>query len=203
VLILDPVPTPPIVGRPWSKSCPPAAKIRNLSELENEIVNPRVIAALREASSLLSGHGVRHATIGALAVGVHGWPRATRDVDLLVAPEAFLKARDGSQTPRVPLVETIDGVGIDYLPIEVAGDFLLAAFDEALINEGVPIAQVEVVIVTKLLRLLTRDQADVVELMKSGLVDETKVRGYLGLHTPMLTPRFDRLCEQAKAELAR
>jgi hypothetical protein len=201
VLILDPVPTPLIVGRTWSRSRSPVPKIRSLSELE--IDNPRVVRALREASSRLAAHGVRHLTIGALAVGVHGWPRTTSDVDLLVAPEAFNKSRDGSRTPRVPLVETIDDVGIDYLPIEVAGEFLLSAFDEALIIEGVPIAPVEVVIVTKLLRLLTRDQADVVELMKGGLVDEAKVRAYLDAHTPMLTPRFDRLCEQAQAELAR
>jgi hypothetical protein len=33
--------------------------------------------------------GVPHALIGGLAVGVHGHPRATKDVDFLVGNEAF------------------------------------------------------------------------------------------------------------------
>ncbi len=76
-------------------------KIRTLSELEDTAVNPRVIRALREASAQLSAAGVRHVAIGALAVGVHGWPRATSDVDLLLAPEAWNRGPDGFQTPRI------------------------------------------------------------------------------------------------------
>lgn len=177
-------------------------RIRTLTELETTAVNPRVIAALREASRMLRDAGVRHAAIGALAVGVHGWPRATADVDLLVAPEAWDTAPDGTQTPRVPLPEAFAGVSVDYLPIDVAGDFLLAAFDHALVTEDVPIAPIEVVILTKL-RLAMRDQADVVELLKTGLVDAGVVRAYLDAHAPMLTTRFDALCAQAKAELDR
>lgn len=65
---------------------------------------------------------------------------------------------------------------------------------------GVPIAPVEVVIVTKLIRFAMRDMADIVELVKAG-VDEASVRAYLDEHTPMLTSPFDRLCEQAKREV--
>lgn len=184
-------------------SPPPPARRRSLSELEATAVNPRVIAALREASRRLSAAGIRHATIGALGVGVHGWPRATSDVDLLLAPEAWEPHPDGSQTPRVELPESIEGVGIDYLPIDVAGEFLLAAFDNALVSEGVPVAPLEVVIVTKLIRLVMRDQADIVELVKSGLVDEPAICRYLDQNTPMLTSRFRALAEQAARELGR
>lgn len=184
-------------------SPPQPSRRRSLSELETGAVHPKVVAALREASRRLSSLGIRHATIGALAVGVHGWPRATGDVDLLLAPEAWLAHADGSQTPRVELVESIEGVGIDYLPIDVAGEFLLAAFDRALVSEGVPVAPVEVVIVTKLIRLAMRDQADIVELVKSGLVDEPAVCRYLDEHAPMLTSRFRALAEQAARERER
>lgn len=181
----------------------PPAQRRTLSELEAGAINPRVIAALREASRRLTAAGIRHVTIGALAVGVHGWPRATGDVDLLLAPEAWDTHADGSHRPRVELVESIGGVGIDYLPVDVAGEFLLAAFDGALVSEGVPVAPIEVVIVTKLIRLAMRDQADIVELLKSGLVDEPAVCGYLDQHAPMLTSRFRALSEQAARERER
>src|SRR5438094_2308746 len=153
VLILEPAKTPRFVGRTWNGARPVEAHVRTLAELETTAVHPRVVGALREVSRRLTALGIRHVTIGALAVGVHGWPRATSDVDLLVGPEAWHAAPDGTQTPRVPLPESIDGVGIDYLPIDVAGDFLLAAFDDALVSDSVPIAPIEAVVVTTLIRL--------------------------------------------------
>ncbi|HEY2369937.1 MAG TPA: hypothetical protein VGH87_26235 [Polyangiaceae bacterium] len=190
VLILERVATPRFVGRPWTRAKMIAGRRRNLTELEATAINPAVIAALREASRRLTAQGVRHLVIGALAVGAHGWPRATRDVDLLVAPEAW-----------DTLVDSIGGVDIDYLPVDVAGDFLLASFAAPFVSEDVPIAPMEVVIITKLLRLAMRDQADVVELVKAGVVDLDAVRAYLDTNAPMLTSRFDALVEQARREL--
>jgi len=57
--------------------------------LLEHVVAPRVLAAMRSASRALSSLGVRHAVAGGLAVGAHGYPRNTRDVDLLVGDEAF------------------------------------------------------------------------------------------------------------------
>jgi hypothetical protein len=141
--------------------------------------------------------------IGAIAVGVHGWPRATRDVDLLLGPEAWDVAADGTRTPRIELPEVIDGVEIDYLATDVAGDFLLDAFDCALMSDGIPVAPIEAVIVTKLIRLAMRDQADVVELVKTRLFDPAVVEAYLDANAPMLTSRFRALVEQAQSELDR
>lgn len=201
VLILGRVATPRFVGRPWQRTKSMAGKRRTLTELEATAINPTVIRTLRDASRRLTDQGVRHLTIGALAVGVHGWPRATSDVDLLVAPEAWNTAADGTQTARVSLVDNIGGVDVDYLPIDVAGDFLLASFAAPLVIEDVPIAPMEVVILTKLLRLAMRDQADVVELVKAGVVDVDVVRSYLDTNAPMLTSRFDALVAQAQREL--
>lgn len=61
----------------------------------------------------------------------------------------------------------------------------------------------EVVILTKLIRLATRDQADIVELVKTGLTDVARTQRYLAEHAPMLTGRFGALVEQAAAERAR
>ena len=202
MLILQPVETPPFVGKPIKMNAPPP-KVLSLSELEQTAVKSSVVAALREVSRRLTLQQVRHGVLGAIAVGIHGWPRATRDVDVLLAPEAWHRAADGSLTQRVELPEQIDGVQIDYLPIDVAGDFLLESFDRVLVTEGVPIAPVEVVIITKLIRLAMRDQADIVELLKAALFDASTVEAYLETHAPMLTRRFQELREQAAREIER
>lgn len=182
---------------------PRPPRVLSLSELQRAAVKSRVVAVLREISKRLSDASVRHGVLDAIAVGIHGWPRATSDVDLLLAPEAWHASRDGALVPAVELPEEIDGVTIDYLPISVAGDFLLESFDRVLVTEGVPIAPIEVVVLTKLVRLATRDQADVVELLKAGLFDAAEVEAYVGLHAPMLVPRFRELREQAARELSR
>jgi hypothetical protein len=87
--------------------------------------------------------------------------------------------------------------------VDVAGDFLIESFARVTLSEGVPIAPIEVVILTKLIRMITRDYADVVELVKTGLFETQMVDDYLERHAPMLTPRFRRLVEQAHRELQR
>ena len=182
---------------------PPPPKVLSLSELEREVLHPRVAAALREMSKRLTAANVRHGVLGAIAVGIYGWPRATSDVDLLLAPEAWHASREGSLSPAVDMPEELDGVRIDYLPVSVAGDFLVESLDRVLRTEGVPIAPIEVVVLTKLVRLAMRDQADVVELLKAGLFDADAVEAYVGTHAPMLVPRFQELRRQAERELAR
>jgi hypothetical protein len=202
VLILDPLPGLHFVGAPFAVRVvrPSMKSLRNLTD---SALNPHVLVALREISRRLTEATVRHAVIGGLAVGVYGWPRATRDVDLLLGDEAWDRARTGELRPRVPLPEQIDGVAIDYLPLDVAGQFLESAVDRPLMSDGIPIAPPEVVVCTKLLRMAMRDQADIVEIVKAGLIDRDPIRRYLEEHTPMLLGRWDALVVQADAELGR
>jgi hypothetical protein len=146
---------------------------------------------------------IRHAVIGALAIGVYGWPRATRDIDLLVGDDAWHRLSTGERRPLVSLPEQVGGVGVDYVPVDVAGDFLNSALDHPFVTDGIPIAPPEVVVCTKLLRLAMRDQADIVELLKAGHVDRAALRRYLDEHTPMLTGCWDALVVQADLELRR
>lgn len=178
----------------------PPLKRRDLTELAEESDNLRTVNAARKASENLRREGVRHAVLGGIAVGVHGWPRLTLDVDLLVEDSAWFHRADGSAEPRVPMPESIDGVGIDYLAVAVMGDFLEAAFERPYVSEGVPIAPPEVVVCTKLMRHAMRDRADVVELMKAEVIDLAAVRAFLVEHTPMLVPRWDALVPEAERE---
>src|SRR5579883_3001513 len=50
-----------------------------------DAVSPSVRDATRELSRL----GIRHALVGGVAVGAHGFPRATKIVEFLVGEEAF------------------------------------------------------------------------------------------------------------------
>ena len=40
-------------------------------------VSPRVLDAMQRASQTMRAMGVRHIVVGGLAVGAHGYPRAT------------------------------------------------------------------------------------------------------------------------------
>jgi hypothetical protein len=47
---------------------------------------------LRSIVSALDGAGVDYALVGGLAVAVWGAPRATKDIDLLIQPDALPRA---------------------------------------------------------------------------------------------------------------
>jgi hypothetical protein len=47
----------------------------------------RLLQQLRELLDAFVDAGIRHAAIGGLAVNVHGYSRATHDVDFLIATE--------------------------------------------------------------------------------------------------------------------
>lgn len=55
-----------------------------------DVVSPSIIARAKQVSDRLGELGVPHVLIGGLAVGVHGYPRGTKDVDFLVGEEAFV-----------------------------------------------------------------------------------------------------------------
>ena len=52
-------------------------------------VAPKVREAALKTAAQLKHLGIRHALAGGLAVGAHGYVRATTDVDFLVGEEAF------------------------------------------------------------------------------------------------------------------
>ena len=65
-----------------------AGKRPDLSLLE-DTVSARVLDAMRAAARALSTLGVRHWLVGGLAVGAHGHPAGTKQVDFFVGEEAF------------------------------------------------------------------------------------------------------------------
>jgi hypothetical protein len=171
-----------------------AVKLPDISLL-NGVVAPEVIAAMRSASSELTKRGVRHALIGALAVGAWGYPRASKDVDFLVGDEAFEHHQGGIVTmaPGVPI--GAGGIAIDHMGILPNESHLEQAFGVASPGADLPIAPLKALIYLKLKSPRRRDEGDIVELLRIN--DPAPVRQYLEKNAPELLAKFDEIASEA------
>ncbi len=131
-----------------------------------------------------------HALIGGLAVGVHGHPRATKDVDFLVGAEAFesmspfLVYRDDlNDLPKVGVVDLL------AVPPEFPS---LSKHLSASSPVEVPITPVEALILLKLHANRPQDRVDVTALLRAG-ANTARVRDYLRERAPELAVRFAEL----------
>ncbi len=155
-----------------------------------DTVAPAVLLKASEVSRRLSEAGVPHALIGGLAVGVHGYPRATKDVDFLVGVEAFesmspfLVYRDDlNDLPKVGVVDLL----------AVPSEF--PALSEHLIASApaeIPVIPVEALILLKLHANRPQDRVDVTALLKAG-ANVAEVQDYLHARAPELASRFAEL----------
>src|SRR5437667_12392602 len=163
-----------------------------------QFVSPRVRDAAIKAADQLNQLGIRYALAGGLAVGAHGYVRATVDVDFLVGEEAF-----EHQGPLVAFKAgvpiEVDGVRIDYLSPVSLGPQLEEVLDHPPMNEGLAMVPIEVLIYMKLAAKRRRDLVDVIELVKVG-ADVNRVRDYLRQYAGDLIPSFEELVNEALAE---
>jgi hypothetical protein len=165
--------------------------------LLEDVVSDRILGAMRAAAAELSKMGVRHWLVGALAVGAHGHPRATKDVDFLVGDEAFETNAGGlvSMKPGLPI--QANGVVVDHLSARDDEVFLRDALPPA--SEVLTVAPIEVVIYLKLKSPRAKDRADVVELIKAG-ADVERCRAWLEKHAAELVAPLEEMQRAALAE---
>lgn len=171
-------------------------KTPDLSLLD-DVVAEKVLRAMRVASAQLKALGVRHALVGALAVGAHGYPRATKDVDFLVGEEAFELHEGGLVTLRPGVPIQVGGVAVDHLSVQEGEEHLASALAGA--TAQVPVAPLDALVYLKLRSPRRRDHADVLELIKQG-IDAAVCRRYLEAHAPDLVDRFDELVLESERE---
>ena len=172
----------------------------NLMDLKEvfRFVAPRVREAAVKTAGQLNHLGIRYALAGGLAVGAHGYIRATVDVDFLVGEEAF--EHQGSLIAfkaGVPI--EVDGVRIDYLSPISLGPQLEEVLDHPTMNEGLAVVPIEALIYMKLVAKRRKDLVDVIELVKVG-ADVKRVREYLRQFAGDLVPLFEELVNEALAE---
>jgi hypothetical protein len=165
------------------------------------VVAPEILAAVEVASRTLQEGGVPHALAGGLAVGAHGYPRTTDDVDFLVGDEAFLKHAGGLVTLKVPLI-AIGNVRIDMVSIDPSTeetDQLRSAVEHPPESERIPIVPIAALVYMKLKASRQKDLADLVELLKRGKIDIAAI----DLHLQKYAPAFVHRWQQVKGIAAR
>src|SRR5262245_24738900 len=92
-----------------------------------------LFAEFKQLMRDLNARGVDHAVVGALAVAIHGAPRATTDIDLLLEKSSLqvalevargcgftlpahpMKFRDGTEVQRVTKIEAGETLTLDFL----------------------------------------------------------------------------------------
>ncbi len=178
----------------WSRTNPSRPDVRLLEG----VVHPTILNAMRVASAQLRAAGIRHALAGALAIGAHGYPRATRDVNFLVGDEAFRHHDDGIVTiaPGVPIA--VGDVVVDPVSIAAEEKHLDDAISRA-VGDDVPVLDIAPLIYLKLKSPRARDAADIIELLKQG-VDTAPVLAYLDRHASDLKSKFLDLVAAAASE---
>ena len=155
---------------------------------------PEAVAiAAKEAAKRLRELGIRHAVVGGLAVGAHGAPRNTTDVDFLVGLEAF-EGAGLVLTHRAGVPVKIGAVPVDLLPAEEPAfeKALDAAQDPA---QAIPIIALPVLVQMKLRALGAHDQDDVRRLIRAG-ADLGAIREHLRTSEPALLSRLDYVLER-------
>jgi len=159
------------------------------------VVAPEVLEAMTLASAALTSAGVRHVVVGGLAVGANGFPRATRDVDLLVGDEAFERHASGLVTLRPGVPFQVKRVAVDFIGVEASEGFLASALEAPAgsMIEAPPLVYM------KLKSPRHKDRTDVIELVKAGL-DVDRCRDYLSAHAPSFVGDFDDAVRRARAE---
>jgi hypothetical protein len=161
-------------------------------------VAPQVRDAAVKTATQLNHLGIRYALAGGLAVGAHGYIRATRDVDFLVGEEAFdHQGALVSFKPGVPI--EVDGVRINYLSSIALGQQLEEALNHPLLSEGLAVVPLEALIYMKLVARRRKDLVDVVELVKAE-GEIKRARQYLQQYAADLLPLFDELVTEALSE---
>jgi len=161
------------------------------------VVARRVLDDARRVSEALTSLGVPHALVGGLAVGLHGHPRATKDVDFIVGAEAF-----AATSPFLVFRDELASVvkwGVIDLIAALPDDRPLATELGTGSPGRVPVVGIEVLILMKLRASRTQDLADVEALVRAG-ADVAAVLAYLREHEPVHIPAFSRIAQRALVE---
>lgn len=150
------------------------------------VVSPAILKRAGDVSRLLRELGVPHVLIGGLAVGLHGHPRTTKDVDFLVGEEAFAMV----EPFLVYRDELKDLVHVGVTDIMGVPDQYPSLADELRVEDDVPVISLRGLVLMKLDAFRPRDQEDVRVLLTRAPNELRAVRDYLQEHAPALLSRL-------------
>jgi hypothetical protein len=161
-----------------------------------------VMAVAKKVSAFLDTHKVPHAIAGGMAVSVHGHPRMTKDVDILVSSSALKTIKLLGKTSAISgflsgVSVKVDGIDVDFLFLGkgLTGSDISSSGSYA----GLPIVGVEPLVLMKFGAERTQDTADIVQLLKLDKVPIANVEKRLSNED---RKEFKSIVEIAKAEKA-
>jgi hypothetical protein len=164
------------------------------------LLSPDIIEAAKEVSKIFTQAKIRHVLVGGIAVGMHGYPRLTKDVDFLVGEEAF-DHLGRIVSPRSGLPINFNQIPIDWVSLS---EQERPVFERFLVDhtnapevQAIPLPPL---VLMKLIAGRSRDKTDVVELLKAG-ADANEIRLFLLSSRPDLVPAFETLQAAAAQEL--
>jgi len=163
------------------------------------VVPASFISAAKQASKRMAELGVSHVLIGGMAVGAHGYPRPTKDVDFLVGEEAF-EHHGSIVTLQAGLPIAVGKVAIDMVSLGSKERSICKRFLRLPTEGVVPIIPIEALVYMKLHAGRQRDRGDVVELIKVGAVDDKKMSAFLRKNAPSLLRLWYELSSAAESE---
>jgi len=168
-----------------------------------KMVPEDVKGAARQVSEFLESHGVPHAVIGGMAVSAYSPPRMTQDVDFLVPESALSTIQEMGETS--PLAESVDGVTLDVGGITVDFIFMPEDMPEETLEggpkiEGIPVLRPEALMLMKMHAPRVKDNADVIEMIKAGLIDVGRLRKYVERNDPSMLDDLESNIAMAEFE---
>ena len=167
----------------------------SLLELEGTVA-ATVLDDARRLSETLTTLCVPHALIGGLAVGLYGHPRATKDVDFLVGPQAF-ESMHPFLVYREELKDVVQMGVVDLLAPPEHRGILLELIGVP--NPGeIPVIPVAGLVLMKLDASRPQDTADVHSLLNAG-ANAMEIGAFLVLHAPDLADRFAAILDERGA----
>jgi hypothetical protein len=179
--------------RPHGRSTNPI----DLDDLRGHVPDTHVEGA-HAASEAIRRHGIKHVLVGGLAVGIHGYPRYTKDIDFLVDDSAFdYFGPIVAHKSGLPI--SYKGVGIDWVSLEPRERSALEEFLVLPEPGYVPTIPMEPLVAMKLLDGRHKDQTDVVELIEAG-ADVEAIRAFVTKHFPETMKLLDRLVDLSETE---
>ena len=159
-----------------------------MSDLEalRAVVADAIVDRAIDVSARLRELGVPHVLIGGLAVGMHGHPRATKDVDFMVGNEAFAKTE-----PLLVYREELEGlVAIGHTDIMSVPPRFPSLAEELSSDGYVPLISLPALVLMKLDAFRPRDREDVRTLMQVHRHRLREVRDHLAANAPELVHRL-------------
>lgn len=168
-----------------------------------KMVPEGIKSTARQVSEYLTSQGITHAVIGGMAVSAYSPPRMTEDVDFLVPESALSVIQELGDTS--PLAESVDGVTIDINDVVVDFIFMPDDMPEETLQdgpkiEGIPVLRPEALMLMKMYAPRVKDNADVIAMIKAGLIDMDKLRKYIKRHDPSMLDDLESNVMMAKFE---